>query len=108
MEGAGTMKLILIAALAIALTPVGAQAYTVKGSIECPEMMEEDANETFALANKFWLLGYLTGRNFENDTDVGRGMESDTIYSIALDFCRNNPSKDIDDAGIRVYDILKR
>lgn len=102
------MKPILIAALAIALTPVGAQAYTVIGGIQCPKMIEEDANESYKLANEFWLLGYLSGRNFENDIDVGKGFDSSTIYVMALDFCRNNPSKDIDDAAIRVYDILRR
>lgn len=83
-------------------------AYTVKGSVECDEFIQEDKNESFRLANKFWILGYITARNYPNDQQTGKDVDSDIIYGMALAYCQNNLSSDIDDAAIRVYNILSK
>ena len=101
-----------IAALGVAsmlgFAPTDAHAYTVKGSVECDEFVREDENESFRLANKFWLLGYITARNYPDDRQTGRDVDSDIIYGMALAICQNDPDLDIDDAAIRVYDILSK
>jgi hypothetical protein len=95
-----------IAALAVAFTPTDAHAYWIKGSVDCPDVVVEDANKSFQLANKFWLLGYITARNYDEDADVAKEVEDDVIYGMMLAYCKNNPSSDMDDAAIRVYEIL--
>jgi len=52
------------------------------------------------------LLGYFTARNYVADQEVGKGIENDSIYAMALDFCKGNAGSDWDDAAIHVYDLL--
>lgn len=101
------MKNIILAGLfaAVAVFPASAE-YTVKGSVECPDIVKEDANENYREYNKWWLLGYITARNYSADQTVGKGIENDNLYSMALDFCKSNPGNDWDDAAIHVYDLL--
>lgn len=90
----------------VGFTPIDAQAYTILGSVECPDVVREDEDESFRLANQFWVLGYITARNFEVDVDVGSGVDDDVIYGMMLAFCKKNPSNDMNDAANRVYEIL--
>jgi hypothetical protein len=80
--------------------------YTIKGSVECPDIIREDSNEDFRLANQWWLLGYITARNYEDDADIGLNTEDDKIYALGLDYCRRNPGSDWDDAAIQTYITL--
>ena len=84
-----------------------AAAYTVKGSVECPDVVREDANEDFRKMNMWWILGYFSGRNYELDASVGKGIDGDDLYDQVLTFCRANPGKDMDDASIDLYKLLK-
>jgi hypothetical protein len=90
----------------IGLAPTDAHAYTVKGNVDCPDVIKEDADESFLLANQFWLLGYVTARSYNDDEQVGSGVDDDVIYGMVLAYCRKNSSSDMDDAAIRVYEIL--
>jgi hypothetical protein len=81
-------------------------AYTVKSSVECPDIVREDSEEAYREMNKWWLMGYLTGRNYAADGEVGSAIEDENIYRMALDYCRDNPSSDWDDAAVHVYDLL--
>jgi hypothetical protein len=101
------MKRILLASIAVAALGLPAHAeYTVKGSVECPDILKEDSNEHYREYNKWWLLGYFTARNYVSDSNVGKGVDNEQIYNMALDYCRGNPSSDWDDAAIYVYDQL--
>lgn len=90
-----------------------AVAYTVKGSVECPDVLKEDSNEAYSLANRWWVLGYITGRNYQTElqtgdaTQTGAGVDEDQIYAYVIEFCKNNPDKDMDDASIDLYESLK-
>ena len=103
----------LFGAAALALVAVPAQAeYTVKGAVDCPKIVTEDANEHYRQYNKWWLLGYITARNYAVDllgTDgvVGKNVEADEIYAMGLSFCQANPEKSWDDAAIHVYELLE-
>ena len=84
-----------------------AAAYTVKGSVECPDVIREDANEDFRKMNMWWVLGYISGRNYESDASVGKGLDSEDLYGHVLTHCRNNLASDMDDAAIDLYDLLR-
>ncbi len=84
-----------------------AAAYTVKGSVECPDVIREDANEDFRKMNMWWVLGYISGRNYESDASVGKGLDSEDLYGHVLTYCRNNLASDMDDAAIDLYDLLR-
>ncbi|MEM1161107.1 MAG: hypothetical protein AAGJ28_09245 [Pseudomonadota bacterium] len=101
------MKRLIVSAAVLAAFAMPASAeYTVKGSVECPDIVKEDGNENYREYNKWWLLGYFTARNYTADQTVGKGIENDNIYSMALAFCKDNPGNDWDDAAIHVYDLL--
>ncbi len=84
-----------------------AAAYTVKGSVECPAVVREDANEKHRLANMWWVLGYISGRNYERDTNAAKGVDSEDIYAHVLSYCRTHPEDDMDDASIDLYNLVK-
>ncbi len=91
----------------IALTaPVPASTYTVKSSVECPDVVREDSVEAYREMNKWWLMGYFTGRNFAVDGEAGRGIDDEEIYRMALEYCRDNAEEDWDDAAFHVYESL--
>lgn len=83
-----------------------AQAYTVKGGVTCQGVIEEDARAEYRNMNKWWLLGYISARNFENNADVGANVESDALYGLALGYCKSNPAQDWDDAAQNLYKSL--
>ena len=85
--------------------------YTVKGSVDCEAIIKEDANENYREFNKWWLLGYFSARNYVADIagdkgSVGKGIDDDNLYSMALDYCKANRNGDWDDASRHVYDLL--
>ena len=90
----------------VALAALPAAGYTVKGSVDCADIIREDGDSNFREMNKWWLLGYFTARNYETDAEVGRGLEDENLYQMALDYCRADSSKDWDDAAIQIYDRL--
>ena len=94
--------------LVVLALPITANAYTVKGSVECPDIIREDGDEDFRLANQWWLLGYITARNYEDDADIGLNTEDDKIYELALNFCKRNVGSDWDDAAMEVYLMLSK
>ena len=87
--------------LVVLALPITANAYTVKGSVECPDIIREDGDEDFRLANQWWLLGYITARNYEDDADIGLNTEDDKIYE-------RNVGSDWDDAAMEVYLMLSK
>ena len=101
------MRILMLAAIAAVTIsgPVAAE-YTVKGSVECPDIVREDANENYRQMNMWWLLGYFSARNYVADQTVGKGIDNDNIYQMALGYCQSNPGNDWDDAAIHTYDLL--
>lgn len=96
---------VAVAASFVAVQPASAY-HVLDGAITCETVLQEDANESYALANKWWLTGYITGRNYAADASVGEGVDTQQIYRDALEYCRSNPSALWDDAAIYMYDQL--
>ena len=84
-----------------------AAAYTVKGSVECPDVIREDNNENHRKMNMWWILGYFSGRNYELDASVGKGIDGEDPYAHVLTYCRSHLADDMDDASIDLYNLLK-
>lgn len=100
-----------LVSLSIALaTVIGlagtAQAYTVLGLVTCPQILEEHSNENYRAMNRWWILGYFSARNYENDADVGTGVGDEALYTMAYQYCQKNADRDWDDATRSVYESL--
>ena len=81
-----------------------AAGYTVKSSVACRDIIREDSHESYREMNKWWLMGYFTGRNYAINAEAGKAVEDEELYQMALGYCRNNPDGDWDDAAIHIYD----
>ena len=102
------MKLLpLTTTVLILAVTAPAAAYTVKGSVECPDLIREDANEDHRNMNMWWVLGYFSGRNYELDAQTGKGIDAEDLYGHVLSYCKSHLSDDMDDASIDLYDLLK-
>lgn len=100
------MRILMAAAIVFVTGGAVSADYTVKGSVTCSGILNEDSHEHYREYNKWWLLGYFTARNYIDQSSAGLGIEDDNIYSMAIAFCRSNPDKDWDDAAIHTYDLL--
>lgn len=100
------MRMFLTAAMLSVMAVPAMAEYTVKGSLTCEEAIGEDAHEHYREYNKWWLLGYFTARNYNDQVSVGYGIDNDNIYQMALSFCQSNLGNDWDDAAIHTYDLL--
>jgi len=101
------MRALLLSVTAAGLLAAPAQAYTVKANVECTAVLKEDANATYRMANQWWVLGYLTARNYEADLDAGKGIDDEVIYQMLLEYCGANPGNDIDDASQAIFEALR-
>lgn len=102
---------VLAAAIVVVAQPVHAD-YLVKGQVKCEDIISEDENETYREFNKWWLLGYISARNYANElagqlnTEVGKEIEDASLYAMALDYCKSNPESFWHDSALHVYDLL--
>ena len=99
-------RLLTALVLTLAMAPPAA-GYTIKGSVECRDVVLEEANERFREAIKWWVLGYFSGRNYERDADTGKDMDGEALYAHVLNYCREHPGDGTDNASIDIYDFLK-
>ena len=54
-----------------------------------------------------YVNGFLTGRNYETNGKVGKGVDHDSIFYALLKYCRENPLKDNVDAAEYIYRELE-
>jgi hypothetical protein len=99
---------LFVALLSAVAATAPAQAYTIKGSVECSTIFEEHKNENYRAMNRWWLLGYFTARNYIDDADTGAGINEMEIYEVAYNFCRANADTDWDYAAQYTYDYYRK
>jgi hypothetical protein len=94
-----------ILALFLLTLSVQAGAWTVKGVgvRACGEVINKLDKASYGQ----WLLGYISGKNYNEDASVGKGMSGIAIYEAAMKYCRENPLNDWADASEDVYQQLK-
>lgn len=80
--------------------------YTIKGSVSCTDILSEDSDKTFREMNKWWLMGYVTARNFAAQQNIAQDVADEELYQLGLEFCRQNRALDWDDAAQDVYQRL--
>lgn len=100
--------LLSVAALTSFAVAAPVQAYTVKGIVECPDILEEHKNDNYRAMNHWWLFGYITGRNYADEADVSAGVDASEVYNIAYTFCAKNPDSDWDDAARHTYNHYRK
>ena len=101
-------KLSLIFLLALMWCNVGF-AYTAKGSVSCGTVIssyKKNAVLTDGMMTAY-VNGFLTGRNYETNGNVGKGVDNESIFYALLKYCRENPLKDNVDAAEYIYRELK-
>lgn len=101
-----TILSIVLASAVAAATPV--QAYIVKGAVDCATILEEHKREDYRAMNRWWLLGYITARNYVDDADVTTGVDEHDIYDVAYRFCSKNLDSDWDYAAQHTYDFYDK
>ena len=91
-------------------TSSSSYAYSVVGGYKCGQILAYDRDNHRGLRNHTisWFKGYLTALNSENaafdeGNDVSNVPDDDSIYYYLVNYCRNNPLKDIVDASDALY-----
>ncbi len=80
------------------------------GARSCSKWIEErrmesstkEMNRIPVLITRSWFLGYLSGRAEASRRNFLKGTDSDSIFLWLDNYCRANPSKDLDSAGIEL------
>ncbi len=78
------------------------------GARSCSKWIEErrmenstkEMNRIPVLITKSWFLGYLSGRADESGKNFLKGTDNDSIFLWLDNYCRANPNKGLDGAGI--------
>ena len=92
------MKQILFG-LVIFIVSGSAHAWTSKAAQGCGVYVDDfDKDWWEKIANGFWLAGALTGYNLAKDSDVGKGVDIQSIQLHVYNYCKENPLKDTGDA----------
>ena len=84
-----------------------AAAYFTLGNPDCAEVTAAREDEVGAPAMVMWVFGYITARNYERDATAGEFTDDLEILDLILNYCREHPGNDLDDASINIYDSLK-
>ena len=84
---------------------IDARAITVLGARSCGTWIESRTDNSSgkswaSLASESWLVGYLSGLAGGIDKDFLKGTDAPSIFLWVDNYCRSNPLKAIDDAGI--------
>ena len=50
-----------------------------------------------------WMLGYISGSNYQTQSMKGSNTEGESIYFAAINYCKNHPLKRLNDAIKFIY-----
>ena len=86
-----------------------AYSYTAKGVVSCGTIISKEKEAPLITKGMMtaYLNGYITGRNYETNESVGKGVDNDSIFYAILKYCRDNPLKKNLDAAEYIYKKLK-
>lgn len=81
----------------------------VRGYASCGIWVQgRTKNDAGGVANRFWVLGYLSGLASSSKVNILKGTDSQSIYLWIDTFCRANPLKDVADASEVLFQELRR
>ena len=95
--------------IGVFMTRASYALYTSLGAQPCGKvisMYEEgvEIGEIYALG---WVRGYISGRNYETNTQMNN-IDADSIYYAVIKFCRENPLKDTANAAENIYSSVEK
>lgn len=91
----------VVAGLMLNLAEFDAQAVDVRSIRSCGAWIkdQQEGNIPGEAANRFWLLGFLSGFAVGANKDLLRGTDNDSIQLWVDNYCRANPLDDVIAAG---------
>jgi hypothetical protein len=100
-------KLLGIVVLGLLLSGNAYAAYTALGAFECGELLSNKDSKAVRKQVIDYAQGYITGRNYETETQVGKDVKEDAIFWSIIKYCEENPLKKSTQALENVYYQLK-
>ena len=81
------------------------RAVTTIGAPPCSiwAQYSSKAKNDYLLAEKSWLLGYLSGMGTQTGKDVLRGVDETSLWLWMENYCKANLLKDSDEAGRKLF-----
>jgi hypothetical protein len=61
------------------------------GISSCAEMLNVPAESIAEYQVRSWILGFISGRNWESISQKGLNIDEDTIFYSVKQYCRENP-----------------
>jgi len=102
------MKKLLLAILFTLVLSGGAFGYTALNTVSC-KIINKNVNELNHKAIiSSHIASYITGRNFENDLDIGKNNTQDQLYIEFMEWCSLYPDKNNYEVLELIYEKLKR
>ncbi len=83
----------------------GAEA---RGSRSCGVWIADKVDIIQSHDNESWLIGYLSGLAIASDKNILFNIDNPTLILWTDNYCRNNPLKQLYDAGIVLFYELKK
>jgi len=101
-------KLLGIMVLSLLLSST-AHSYLSKGTVDCGTILRLSKDNPMLTNGMMtaYVNGYITGRNYETNRNVGKGVSNDSIYYAVLKYCEDNPLKDNADAAKHIFQKIK-
>ena len=81
-------------------------AATIMGHYTCGSYIKdgvEGGNEFIEYFTLWWVKGFLSGVNWADDEELGKGIDDDSISLAIEKYCRDNPLKDTADAVLSLF-----
>jgi hypothetical protein len=103
------MRAMLVTAILVALQPIEASAFTMRGagaSGSCGLWLRNRAEPLASHAMGMWALGFLSGAPFTDprpDADPLGKTDADGVYYWLDNYCRANPTVEFSEAVIAFY-----
>ena len=100
----------LLIGLMLSATVLEANAVEIRGLISCGVWVKDRVEKEIGeVVNEMWLIGYLSGLATGANSDFLRGSDNESIFLWVDNYCRANPLKNLDDAGIYLaYELQKQ
>ena len=108
-----SLACLLAGVLASSLCPASVE---IRGSRSCSHWLDEsriaksttEMNRMPLLITKSWFLGYLSGRADASEKNFLKGTDNESIFLWLDNYCRANPGKALENAGIELTVELLR
>ena len=97
---------IVLAGLMLATASFEGQAFTIRGARSCGQWVE--ARKGGYNPAESWLVGFLSGAALGANVDILKGTDNLSLFLWVDNYCRANPLKDLDDAGVDLFLELKK